>query len=95
MLKILLIVQCDVCADLFEQLSTCSTAVQSSCAISAADIIDSAEMNGWFYNSKTRQFWCDECVCSLNENDTLPSAESLKLPKFKRDDPADADDLPF
>lgn len=80
MLKILFTVQCDVCGDFLEQMLSSTTANQNECAIQAGSLIEAAEMEGWFFNSKTRKFWCVDCMLSLAGNETMPPVEQIKIP---------------
>jgi len=80
MLRILFSAQCDVCGDFYERLETASTANQNECALHAAGIIETAELDGWFFNAKTRQFWCADCIESHACNGALPPVSQLKLP---------------
>lgn len=80
MLRIFITAQCDVCGDFFERLSADTTANQNNCALLAGGIIEAAEEEGWFFNEKTRQFWCVDCVLSLAGNDKMPSVSAIRLP---------------
>jgi hypothetical protein len=80
MLRILCTAQCDVCGDFFERLSTDTTANQNSCAVMAGGIIEAAEEEGWFFNGKTRQFWCVDCVAAHAGNGTLPKVSNITVP---------------
>jgi hypothetical protein len=80
MLRILFIVQCDVCGDFFEQLHFGTTARQNDCALRAGSIIETASMEGWFFNEKTRQFWCVDCVLALAGNENMPHVSDFTLP---------------
>jgi hypothetical protein len=83
MLRILFTVQCDVCGDFFEQLSTGTTARQNDCALHAGGMIEAAQEEGWFFNDKTRQFWCIDCLLSLAGNDKTPDVSDITLPGSK------------
>jgi|GEM_PF-1019032 hypothetical protein len=83
MLRILVTAQCDVCFDFFEQLQTCSTANQNECAIQSANIIEMAVSEGWFFNSKTRQFWCVDCMLSLAGHHDMPPVADITVPTCK------------
>ena len=80
MLRIFFTAQCDVCGDFFERLGADTTADQNNCALLAGGIIEAAEEEGWFFNEKTRQFWCVDCVLSLAGNDKMPSVRAIQLP---------------
>jgi hypothetical protein len=80
MLRILFTVQCDVCGDFFEQLSAGTTANQNDCALRAGGIIETAMMEGWFFNEKTRQFWCVDCMVTLASNEKMPDVSDITLP---------------
>lgn len=80
MLKILCFAQCDVCSDFFERHSEGTTANQNACAFQAADIIEAAEEEGWFFNEKTRQFWCTDCMMALAGNAKMPNVAEIGLP---------------
>jgi hypothetical protein len=80
MLKILCFAQCDVCSDFFEKHSQGTTANQNACAIMAAGIIEEAEEEGWFFNEKTRQFWCTDCMVALASNAKMPDVSEIGLP---------------
>ena len=80
MLKILFTVQCDVCGDFFEQMLASTTANQNECAIQAGSLIETAEMEGWFFNSSTRKFWCADCILSLAGNEKMPPVEQIRIP---------------
>jgi hypothetical protein len=80
MLRILFSAQCDVCGDFYERLEVASTANQNECALHAASIIETAGLDGWFFNAKTRQFWCSDCIESHADNGDLPPVSQLKLP---------------
>ena len=79
MLRILFTVQCDVCGDFFDRLSAGTTANQNNCAILAGGIIEKAEEEGWFFNEKTRSFWCVDCVAAHAENPKLPDISEIAL----------------
>lgn len=81
MLKILCFAQCDVCSDFFEQHSAGTTANQNACALLAAGIIEAAEDEGWFFNEKTRQFWCTDCMVALAGNVKMPDVSEIGLPR--------------
>ncbi|MBZ0185082.1 MAG: hypothetical protein K8F91_02445 [Candidatus Obscuribacterales bacterium] len=83
MLRILFTVQCDVCGDFFQQVSTCNTANQNACAILAGDIIEAAQEDGWYFNGKTRQFWCVDCIMDLSYNSKMPDVSIISLPFTK------------
>jgi hypothetical protein len=73
-------VQCDVCGDFFERLGVGTTANQNNCALLAGGIIESAEEEGWFFNEKTRQFWCADCMLALAGNDKMPNVSKIAAP---------------
>lgn len=79
MLRILITVQCDVCGDFFNQLSAGTTANQNNCAFLAGGMIEATEDEGWFFNEKTRQFWCIDCVAAHARNVKLPSVSQLTI----------------
>ena len=91
MLKILVTAQCDVCGDFFERLGADTTANQNSCAIMAGGMIEAAEEEGWFFNEKTRQFWCVDCVVAHSGNAKLPSISGIAIPYTKRGAQEDVD----
>jgi hypothetical protein len=80
MLRILCSAQCDVCGDFFDRLGNGTTANQNTCALLAGGIIEAAEEEGWFFNEKTRQFWCTDCVVSHAGNVKLPSISQITIP---------------
>ncbi|MBX9722053.1 MAG: hypothetical protein K2X81_11705 [Candidatus Obscuribacterales bacterium] len=80
MLKILCFAQCDVCSDFFEKLSADTTANQNACAFLAAGTVEAAEEAGWFFNEKTRQFWCTDCMLALTTNAKMPDVAEISLP---------------
>ena len=88
-------VQCDVCGDFFDRLYAGTTANQNNCAILAGGIIETAEEEGWFFNEKTRQFWCVDCVVNHAGNTKLPSVSDITIPYAKisaeQDYPDDCD----
>jgi cytochrome bd-type quinol oxidase subunit 1 len=81
MLRILCTAQCDVCGDFFDRLSADTTANQNSCALMAGGIIEAAGEEGWFFNEKTRQFWCVDCVMAHAGNATLPKVSEITVPQ--------------
>ena len=83
MLRIFITIQCDVCGDFFEQLSSGTTANQNNCALLAAGVIDSAETEGWFFNAKTRLSWCVDCILELANNEKMPAVSTLAVPATK------------
>ena len=83
MLRILFFAQCDVCGDFFEQHSAGTTADQNACAFLAAGIIEAAEEESWFFNEKTRQFWCVDCMLALASNEKMPAVSDISLPSPK------------
>lgn len=83
MLRILFTAQCDVCGDFFDRLFTCITANQNLCAIQAGGMIETAEEEGWFFNEKTRQFWCVDCVLAHAGNAKLPPVSEITIPITK------------
>lgn len=80
MLRILFTVQCDVCGKFFEQMQTNTTADQNECSVQAGSLIAMAEMEGWFFNSNTRKFWCADCMLALAGNETMPPVEQIRIP---------------
>jgi len=94
MLRILVTAQCDVCGDLFDRLCADTTANQNTCAIMAGGIIEAAEEEGWFFNEKTRQFWCVDCIVAHAGNAKLPNVSEIAIPYAKagvQDDCLDSD----
>ncbi|MGH9624785.1 MAG: hypothetical protein ACRD4G_10655 [Bryobacteraceae bacterium] len=83
MLRILCTAQCDVCGDFFDRLDTGTTANQNNCALLAGGMIETAEEEGWFFNEKTRQFWCVDCIVAHARNDKLPSVSEITVPYAK------------
>lgn len=95
MLKIIILMQCDVCGELFEKIAQGSTAAQNSCAFLAGGIIVEAGMDGWFFNSKTRQAWCTDCIVELASNEKLPPVAEIVVPGYKSGSNDSVEDLPF
>jgi hypothetical protein len=83
MLRILVTAQCDVCGDFFDRLGADTTANQNSCALMAGGMIEAAEEEGWFFNEKTRQFWCVDCVAAHGGNANLPNISNIAIPCTK------------
>ena len=84
MLRILCTAQCDVCGDFFDRLYAGTTANQNTCALLAGGIIETAEEDGWFFNEKTRQFWCVDCVVAHAGNGKLPQVSEIAIPYAKQ-----------
>jgi hypothetical protein len=80
MLRILVTAQCDVCGDFFDRLGADTTANQNSCALMAGGIIETAAEEGWFFNEKTRQFWCVDCILAHAGNAKLPTVSQMVIP---------------
>lgn len=91
MLRIFCTAQCDVCGDFFDRLNADTTANQNSCALMAGGMIEAAEEEGWFFNEKTCQFWCVDCVVPHGGNAKLPRISSIAIPLTKRATPKDPD----
>ena len=83
MLRIMFTVQCDVCGDFLDRLTTGTTAFQNNCALLAGSMIETAEEEGWFFNEKTRQFWCMDCILAHAGNAKLPSVSEIAIPYAK------------
>ena len=83
MLRIVCTLQCDVCGEFFEQLSVGATANQNNCALLAAGVIEAAEAEGWFFNAKTRQAWCADCIVELASNANMPNVSTMRVPAVK------------
>jgi cytochrome bd-type quinol oxidase subunit 1 len=69
-----------------DRLGTGTTANQNNCAMLAGGIIEAAEEEGWFFNEKTRQFWCVDCIVAHAGNTKLPSVSEITVPFFKLTD---------
>ncbi|MCI0564295.1 MAG: hypothetical protein MN733_37960 [Nitrososphaera sp.] len=80
MLRILFTAQCDVCGDFFDRLGNSTTANQNTCALLAGGMIEAAEEEGWFFNQKTRQFWCVDCIVAHAGNEQLPRVSEIAIP---------------
>lgn len=80
MLRIFFAIQCDVCGDFFDNLQTSTTAAQNLCAVLAGNMIGAAEQDGWFFNSKTRQVWCADCILALAGNEKMPPVSEIFVP---------------
>ena len=76
-------VQCDVCGDFFDRLGAGTTANQNICALLAGGVIEAAEEDGWFFNEKTRQFWCVDCIFAHAGKAKLPSVPEIAIPCAK------------
>lgn len=83
MLRILCTAQCDVCGEFFDRLGAGTTANQNNCALLAGGIIEAAEEEGWFFNEKTRQFWCIDCLVAHAGNTKLPGVLEITIPYAK------------
>lgn len=83
MLRILFTAQCDVCGEMFDQMLTSTTTSQNECAIQAGGLIETTQTEGWFFNSKTRKFWCADCLLGLAGSESMPSVEQIRLPGLK------------
>jgi hypothetical protein len=83
MLRILVTAQCDVCGEFFDRLGSGTTAYQNNCALLASGIIEAAGEEGWFFNEKTRQFWCVDCILAHAGNVRLPSVSEIAVPYVK------------
>ncbi len=83
MLRIIFTVQCDVCGDFLDRLGVGTTAKQNNCALLAGGIIETAGEEGWFFNEKTRQFWCIDCLCTHASNEKLPDVSEIAIPYAK------------
>lgn len=80
MLRIMFTVQCDVCSDFLDRLGAVTVVNQSNLALLEGGIIEAAEEEGWFFNEKTRQFWCIDCIVSHTGNAKLPSLSEITVP---------------
>ena len=67
MIRATFTIQCDVCSELFGQLTTCDKPVADSndWAINAGCLLDRANEEGWYFNSRIRKHWCADCLLEL------------------------------
>ncbi len=69
MIRALFFIQCDICGDFFPQVrigeNPNPNGERNDWALPAGDLQSSAEEEGWFFNSRLRKHWCDDCLLDL------------------------------
>ena len=65
MLRVLITLECDECANLFEELRNTCTRNTEEWSNQAWDLNDIAGLVGWSFNPTTNRHWCTACRAAM------------------------------